>query len=102
METCKIVFTPKAEDDLREIFLYLSEYSLNAADMQVEKILNKIDMLKLFPRMGRVVSDFGNDKLRELPIGVYLVAYYIVSDRQIDIITLHHSARPGKYIFGES
>jgi toxin ParE1/3/4 len=90
----KIVMTPKAEDDLRDIFDYLSSFSLNAADIQIGKILDKIDLLMTFPRIGRVLPDFKNDRLRELPIGVYLVAYYIVSEEQVDILTIHHSSNP--------
>jgi toxin ParE1/3/4 len=90
----KIVMTPKAEEDLRAIFDYLSDFSLNAADIQVGKILDKIDLLLTFPRIGRVLPDFKNDLLRELLIGDYLVAYYIVSESQIDILTIHHSSSP--------
>ncbi|MCE7924063.1 MAG: hypothetical protein DYG98_13495 [Haliscomenobacteraceae bacterium CHB4] len=32
--------------------------------------------------------------MRELVIGHYLVAYYIVSDEQIDILAIHHGAKP--------
>lgn len=90
----KIILTPRAEEDLREIFLYLAEFSLNAADAQAGKILSRIDLLANFPKLGRVLPDYNNERLRELVIGLYLVAYYIVSDDRIDILSIHHSAKP--------
>jgi plasmid stabilization system protein ParE len=99
MAEIQIILTPKADDDIREIFDYLSEFSLNAADVQVGRILDKIELLKQFPRLGRVVEHFGNQRLRELPINPYVVAYYIVSDARIDILSIHHSAKPPGYYF---
>lgn len=97
----KIILTPKAEEDLREIFDYISNFSLNAADVQIGRILDKIDLLLQFPRIGRVVEHFKNQQLRELPVGAYIVAYYIVSDLQIDILSIHHSAQPFDFHFSE-
>lgn len=44
--------------------------------------------------MGKVIDKLRNDRLREFYIGAYRVAYYIVSEEQIDILRIHHSARP--------
>ena len=94
MASSKIVLTPKAEEDLQEIYLYLFDYSPNAAVAQIERILDKIELLEQFPQLGQVIPDFENENLRELKIGNYLIAYYIVSDKQIDILTVHRSSRP--------
>lgn len=77
---------------MQEIFNYLATFSQAAASAQIESILNKLELLKNFPKIGQVIPDFANEKLRELIIGNYRVAYYIVSDIQIDILTVHHSA----------
>ncbi|MFN4257153.1 MAG: type II toxin-antitoxin system RelE/ParE family toxin [Saprospiraceae bacterium] len=59
-------------------------------------ILTKIDLLQNFPRLGKVVETFKNERFRELIIGSYKVAYYIASETQIDILAVHHSsAMPG-------
>lgn len=94
MEARKVVLTPKAEDDLREIFLYLSDFSLYAADAQAGRILHHADLLETFPRLGRVIPEYANDRLRELVVGDYLMAYYIVSEKQIDILAIHHASKP--------
>jgi len=94
MAQTRIIFTPKAEEGLQEIFDYLAAFSLPAAELQIDRILDKINLLRQFPRMGRVVEHFEHPQIRELPIGAYLVAYYIVSEQRIDILSVHHSSRP--------
>ena len=43
--------------------------------------------------MGRVIPEYANDRLREVVVGDYLMAYYIVSEKQIDILAIHHAAK---------
>ena len=89
-----IIFTPKAEDDLRQIFDYISEYSLEAALLQMDRILDRIDQLLRFPRLGKTIPEFNNDRCREILVGNYLVAYFIVDDKHIHILSIHHSGKP--------
>ena len=94
MGEVKIIITPDAEGDIREIFDYLSVYSMNAALTQVDRFLEHFELLKRFPRMGKMIETLKNDRVREFYIGPYRIAYYIVSDDQIDILRIHHSAKP--------
>lgn len=97
MGEVKLVITPDAEEDIREIYEYLSEYSINVALLQIDRFLDFFERLKEFPRMGNVIDKLRNERLREFYIGTYRVAYYIVSDDQIDILRVHHSARPPEF-----
>lgn len=97
MGEVKIVITPDAEDDIREIYDYLSEYSVNAALTQIDRFLEFFELLRKFPQMGKVIDKLRNERLREFYIGAYRVAYYIVSEEQIDILRVHHSARPPEF-----
>jgi toxin ParE1/3/4 len=90
----KINLSEKADEDLREIFNYVSENSLSAALAKIDLILARIELLKNFPRLGRVVQHFKNERLREILAGSYRIAYYVVSDEQIDILSIQHSSRP--------
>ena len=90
----KINLSEKAEEDLREIFNYFSENSLSAALAKVDLILARIELLKNFPRLGRVVQHFKNEQFREILAGSYRIAYYIVSDEQIDVLSILHTSRP--------
>lgn len=97
MGEVKIVITPDADDDIREIYDYLSEYSVNTALVQVDRFLEFFELLRKFPRMGKVIDKLRNEHLREFYIGAYRVAYYVVSEEQIDILRVHHSARPPEF-----
>lgn len=89
-----IIFTPKAEADLRQIFDHISAFSLEAALLQVDRILDKADLLLKFPKLGRVIPELDNERCRELVVGTYLIAYFIVSPDQIHILSVHHSGKP--------
>jgi toxin ParE1/3/4 len=80
MDKIKIVISPDADDDIRVIFDYLSDFSMNVAMSQVDRLLNKFELLSQFPRSGRVISNMNNDNLREIFVEKYRVAYYIVSE----------------------
>jgi plasmid stabilization system protein ParE len=97
MGEVKLVITPDADDDIRAIYDYLSEYSINAALAQVGRFLEFFELLRKFPRLGKVIDKLRNERLREFYIGAYRVAYYIVSEEQIDILRVHHSARPPEF-----
>ena len=94
MDEVKIVITPDAEDDIRQIYNYIAEYSLNAALAQVDRFLGKFELLRKFPRMGMVIDNLGNERLRSFQVGRYRIAYYLVSEIQIDILRVHSSAKP--------
>lgn len=89
----RITFTNRAVDDLDAINDYRSLYSPAYADHLIDSIIAKIERLKSFPEMGRKVPEFDLAYLRELLQNEYRIVYKIVSDEQIDIITIQHSSR---------
>ena len=97
MGKVKLVITPDADDDIREIYEYLSEFSITVALAQVDRFLEFFERLREFPRMGKVIDNLRNERLREFYIGAYRVAYYIVSADQIDILRVHHTAKPPEF-----
>lgn len=97
MAEVNIVVTPDADDDIRAIYDYLSEFSINAALAQVDRFLEFFEMLRRFPRIGKVIENLKNERLREFYVGVYRIAYYIASEEQIDILKVHHTARPPEF-----
>jgi toxin ParE1/3/4 len=97
MGEAKLIITPDADDDIRGIYDYLSDYSITVALAQVDRFLVQFEQLRHFPRMGKVIEKLRNERLREFFVGPYRIAYYIVSEQQIDILRVHHTARPPEF-----
>ena len=87
-----IVWTEIAMEDLRLIHEYISKDSVMSADKQIDKIINRVDQIAIFPRSGRVVPEFNSEIIRELIEGSYRIIYQINSDA-IGIVRIHHTAR---------
>ena len=89
----KLRFTPRAARDLVAIADYIRAHSPAAAGQVRAAILQSIQYLVLFPRLGRAQTVEGVRKLvtRKYP---YLV-YYTVDEaaEEIVILTIQHSAR---------
>ena len=89
----RITFTNRAVDDLDAINDYRSNYSPAYADHLIDKIIAKVERLKAFPEMGRKLPEFDIPYLRELIYDEHRIVYKIVSEDQIDVITIQHSSR---------
>lgn len=89
----KIVWTEIALNDLKGIFDYISVNSRRYASLTASKIYNKIQLLLINPRMGRVVPELKNNQIRELIEGNYRIIYLLKSPERIDILRIHHSSR---------
>ena len=73
---------------------YLAQYSKPFARAFVDKVFEKVDHLKTFPEMGRMVPEIGGPKVRELIYKQYRIVYQIVSNNHIRILTVQHSSQP--------
>lgn len=89
----QINWTFQALDDLKAIAKYISRDSVRYAKMQVIKIRNRTNVLKSHPSIGKVVLEVELENVRELVEGNYRIIYKVISENQIDILTIHHSAR---------
>ena len=89
----RINWTPQARDDLKSIAEYISSDSVRYAKLQVVKIRTRTKILKSHIKSGKIVTEINDKNIRELIEGNYRIIYKIVSENQIDILTIHHSAR---------
>ncbi len=89
----RINWTSQAKDDLKSISEYISSDSVRYAKLQVVKIRTRTKIIKSHIRSGKVVTETNDQDIRELIEGNYRIIYKIVSEKQIDILTIHHSAR---------
>ncbi|MCL2414731.1 MAG: type II toxin-antitoxin system RelE/ParE family toxin [Bacteroidales bacterium] len=89
----KIVWTDKAIDDLDDIGHYIDIDSEKYAKIVVSRLFKAVDILERHPQIGRMVPEFSSENIRELINGNYRIVYTIKNQFQIDILTIHHSAR---------
>jgi len=89
----QINWTFQAKDDLKSIADYISRDSKLYAKLQVIRIRNRTRILKSRLRVGKIVPEIDQNDIRELIEGRYRIIYKIVSKNQVDILTVHHSAR---------
>ena len=61
-----ITWTETALDDLKALHGWLGRDSKPLADRVLEKIFDAIEQVIPFPRIGRVVSEVGDESVREL------------------------------------
>jgi addiction module RelE/StbE family toxin len=87
----RIVFSPQARDDLRDIFLYIAGDNPDAARAVLERIRSRITDLRDAPHLGRPGRVPGT---RELVIsGASYIVPYQVSGEQLQILRVYHGAR---------
>ncbi|MGI9055158.1 MAG: type II toxin-antitoxin system RelE/ParE family toxin [Pyrinomonadaceae bacterium] len=91
--------SPFAADDLREIWLYISENSREFADRTIEMILQKCKFISSNPKIGRTRHDLIID-LRLFPYKNYNIFYFIIDDG-VEIYRVLHSSRDVIQIFDD-
>lgn len=93
----QVNWTLQAIQDLKNIAEYISKDSKIYAKRQILKIRQRTDVLKSQTYSGRMVPEVQDKNIREVFQGNYRIIYKIVSENQIDILTIHHSARNLKF-----
>lgn len=78
---------------IKSIGLYIGRDSKRYAKIEIQKIIARTKILKSQPFAGKIVNEVNEDTIRELVEGNYRIIYEVVSDSQIDILTVHHSSR---------
>ncbi|MBE9480900.1 MAG: type II toxin-antitoxin system RelE/ParE family toxin [Bacteroidetes bacterium] len=89
----KIIWTDQAIEDINNIAEFIAKDSEKYAKIQVERFFDRTETLINYPQSGRIVPEINNQAIRELIIGNYRIIYKIISQKRIDIITVHHSRR---------
>lgn len=62
----KVVWSDSAVADLESIVEYIAQDSEHYAAAFAEKVLKAVEKLGTFPRIGRVVSEYNREDIREL------------------------------------
>jgi addiction module RelE/StbE family toxin len=89
----RLTWTDQSISDLVSIAEFISRDSVRYASLTVKNIRDKAQILKTNPLAGRVVPEINDPDIRELIMGNYRIIYSVIAKTQIDILTVHHSAR---------
>lgn len=89
----EVNWTHQAPGGLQDIAEYIARDSERYASLIVDRLFSASEVLQDYPKSGRIVPELNNEEIRELVEGSYGIIYLVVSEHQIDILTVHHSAR---------
>ena len=90
----KIVWSPTARLDLKELLSYIAEDDPIIAEKLGLKILDIIEQAARFPNSGRSVPEFHDTSIRELILSSYRIVYRIKQrENLIKIARVWHAAR---------
>jgi len=89
----QIKWLKSAKTDLKEIYDFISLDSKRYPQFQIEKILNKTEILKIGNIIGKKVPEIDDENIREIFEGNYRIIYRIISPNEIHILLIHHGAK---------
>lgn len=87
----KISITSLAESDLLDIWLYIAQDNIAAADSFLDEIGNKCTLLSESPHIGREREELAC-RLRSYPVGKHII-FYRPTEHGVEIIRVLSAAR---------
>lgn len=73
----KVIWAPNALVDLKEAYDYICLDNLARAKRMAEDIIDRVEKLSRFTKLGRVIVEIGESRYRELIIGNYRIIHEI-------------------------
>jgi toxin ParE1/3/4 len=90
----RIDWSEAALADLRILVCYIARDDQEMAKRFGDLIVSKVDLLHSFPRAGRMVPEYREDRLRELIVSPYRIVYEIDDDLiTLSVLRIWHGAR---------
>lgn len=100
----KVKYAPAAVDDMDEIFSFISQENVSAAENLLQRLDHHISSLADFPSMGSVLSEDEFPLLqrgyRFIVVNAYLVFYRVIEDTVIVHRILHGRRDYLRELFG--
>lgn len=84
----EVRITAPAYEDLVDIETFIAENSPSNARKLINKIFERMAVLKTFPEVGRMVSEYENPNIRQLSEGNYRIIYQIETDELVVILRI--------------
>ena len=89
----EVILSDFAIVDMQEIYDFIAKDSPHYAEKQIDKFIERIEILERYPLSGKVVPEYGIENRRELVEGDYRIIYELFSERNITILSIHHGAK---------
>ena len=90
----RVVWSETALADLRDLVRYIARDDRQVAKRFGDLIVTKVQSLQTFPRIGRIVPEYRDDRLRELIMAPYRIVYEIDDEiMTLAILRIWHGAR---------
>ncbi len=88
----QIKWTTKSLKDLKAINDFISLDSKFYATRFINRLIQRVEQLVLFPDSGRIVPEKNNPEIRELIEGNYRI-FYRQQKKHITILRIHNAAK---------
>jgi len=90
----KVIWSPSAIRDLRDLTSYVAEFHPTAAERFAQSVFESVEYLADFPKSGRVVPELEDPRIREVIRKPCRVVYRVKSkEHSIEIVRVWHAAR---------
>ena len=86
----KVLRTDIAEEDLLDIWLFIAEDNIRAADNWLDTLVDKCHKLAVHPFSGKERKELGS-QIRSFPVHDYVLFYQPIEDGILLIRALHGS-----------
>lgn len=91
---CRIVWSRRAESDLRGVVRYIQRDSPARAQQFGFRLIAQTDALADFPEIGRVVPEFKKTEVREIVLNPYRNICRVQMEKNlVEIVRIWHGAR---------
>ena len=90
----KLIWSPSARLDLKDIASFIAEDSPSAAERFVNRLFEVAERLADFPESGRIVPEMADPAIREVIRNPFRIVYRIHRrKRTVEIVRVWHGAR---------
>lgn len=96
----KVIWSPTAVDQVRDIATYIALDKPSVAERWVEEIFSSVERLIEFPESGRIVPEINRNELREIVQENYRVIYKIKRSEILVLIvkSYRQKLKPGEVL----
>jgi addiction module RelE/StbE family toxin len=88
----RLSWRERALDDVENLRDYIASDNTFYAEVFINRIIDVAEKLIKYPKMGRIVPEYGDDNIREVLYRDYRIIYEIMNG-ELYIVTVIHGSR---------